>query len=298
MKIKLLTASVAAVLLAGCGSDSDPVVKTYSVQAYDPAVIGMKVEAVCGGETYEAIELTTNYKGMVGQARFENLDVVDSPDQCEFILTHTDSSRDASNGKPITTDYAIPQGLAQVDGLVTGSPFTTLIASSLEDGELYSPEVAEKVFSDLGIDINAIGVSVDELLLNTEQVVQDLQAQEDEGASAIATQLIATANVVSDVIKANPEASPESISVAAKAITEEVITANPDYPKSETGEVIYVTIPAEDTQKVVGDVQDAIDAGTPTDEIKPDVPTIPEPEVGEPIDPVDPPTGTGGTGGN
>ncbi|APX08031.1 hypothetical protein BWP24_17660 [Vibrio campbellii] len=298
MKIKLLTASVAAVLLAGCGSDSDPVVKTYSVQAYDPAVIDMKVEAVCGGETYEAIELTTNYKGMVGQARFENLDVVDSPDQCEFILTHTDSSRDASNGKPITTDYAIPQGLAQVDGLVTGSPFTTLIASSLEDGELYSPEVAEKVFSDLGIDINAIGVSVDELLLNTEQVVQDLQAQEDEGASAIATQLIATANVVSDVIKANPEASPESISVAAKSITEEVITANPDYPKSETGEVIYVTIPAEDTQKVVGDVQDAIDAGTPTDEIKPDVPTIPEPEVGEPIDPVDPPTGTGGTGGN
>ncbi|HDM8215618.1 putative periplasmic lipoprotein [Vibrio campbellii] len=298
MKIKLLTASVAAVLLAGCGSDSDPVVKTYSVQAYDPAVIGMKVEAVCGGETYEAIELTTNYKGMVGQARFENLDVVDSPDQCEFILTHTDSSRDASNGKPITTDYAIPQGLAQVDGLVTGSPFTTLIASSLEDGEVYSPEVAEKVFSDLGIDINAIGVSVDELLLNTEKVVQDLQAQEDEGASAIATQLIATANVVSDVIKANPEASPESISVAAKAITEEVITANPDYPKSETGEVIYVTIPAEDTQKVVGDVQDAIDAGTPTDEIKPDVPTIPEPEVGEPIEPVDPPTGTGGTGGN
>ncbi len=298
MKIKLLTASVAAVLLAGCGSDSDPVVKTYSVQAYDPAVIGMKVEAVCGGETYEAIELTTNYKDMVGQARFENLDVVDSPDQCEFILTHTESSRDASNGKPITTDYTIPQGLAQVDGLVTGSPFTTLIASSLEDGEVYSPEVAEKVFSDLGIDINAIGVSVDDLLLNTEQVVQELQAQEDEGASAIATQLIATANVVSDVIKANPEASPESISVAAKSITEEVITANPDYPKSETGEVIYVTIPAEDTQKVVGDVQDAIDAGTPTEEIKPDVPTIPEPEVGEPIDPVDPETGTGGTGGN
>ena len=298
MKIKLLTASVAAVLLAGCGSDSDPVVKTYSVQAYDPAVIGMKVEAVCGGETYEAIELTTNYKGMVGQARFENLDVVDSPDQCAFILTHTESSRDASNGKPITTDYTIPQGLAQVDGLVTGSPFTTLIASSLEDGEVYSPEVAEKVFSDLGIDINAIGVSVDDLLLNTEQVVQELQAQEDEGASAIATQLIATANVVSDVIKANPEASPESISVAAKSITEEVITANPDYPKSETGEVIYVTIPAEDTQKVVGDVQDAIDAGTPTEEIKPDVPTIPEPEVGEPIDPVDPPKLTGGSGGN
>ncbi|WP_186174932.1 hypothetical protein [Vibrio jasicida] len=301
MKIKLLTASVAAVLLAGCGSDSDPVVKTYSVQAYDPAVIGMKVEAVCGGETYEAIELTTNYKNMVGQARFENLDVVTSPDECEFILTHTDSSRDASNGKPITTDYAIPQGLAQADGLVTGSPFTTLIAGSLEEGEVYSPEVAEKVFADLGIDINEIGVSVDELLLNTEQVVQDLQEQggDDPAASAIATQLIATANVVSDVIKANPEASPEAISVAAKAITEEVITANPDYPKSKTGDVIYVEIPAEDTKKVVEEVKDAIEAGTPVEDIKPDVPTIPDPEVGEPIEPEDPPgDGTGGTGGN
>ncbi|OQQ06301.1 hypothetical protein BK412_02540 [Vibrio campbellii] len=299
MKIKLLTASVAAVLLAGCGSDSDPVVKTYSVQAYDPAVIDMKVSYTCGELTGEADELTTNYKGMVGQARISHVDVVTAPHECEFVLSPTETSRDSSNGKPITTEYTIPQGLAQVDGLVTGSPFTTLIASSLEDGEVYSPEVAEKVFSDLGIDINAIGVSVDELLLNTEKVVQDLQAQEDEGASAIATQLIATANVVSDVIKANPEASPESISVAAKAITEEVITANPDYPKSETGGVIYVTIPAEDTQKVVGDVQDAIDAGTPTDEIKPDVPTIPEPEVGEPIDPEDPPGGsTGGTGGN
>ncbi|MEF1246386.1 hypothetical protein [Vibrio owensii] len=299
MKIKLLTASVAAVLLAGCGSDSDPVVKTYAVQAYDPAVIGMKVEAVCGGETYEAIELTTNYKDMVGQARFENLAVVDSPDQCEFVLTHTDSSRDASNGKPITTDYAIPQGLAQADGLVTGSPFTTLIAGSLGEGEIYSADVAEKVFSDLGIDINAIGVSVDELLLNTEQVVQDLQEQGDDDASAIATQLIATANVVSDVIKANPDASPESVSVAAKAITEEVIAANPAYPLSETGDVIYVEIPAEDTQQVVGDVQDAIDAGTPVEDIKPDVPTIPDPEVGEPIEPEDPPGGgTGGTGGN
>ena len=299
MKIKLLTASVAAVLLAGCGSDSDPVVKTYSVQAYDPAVIDMKVTYTCGDLTGEADELTTNYKGMVGQARISHIDVVTAPHECEFVLSPTATSRDSSNGKPITTEYTIPQGLAQVDGLVTGSPFTTLIAGSLEEGEVYSPEVAEKVFSDLGIDINAIGVSVDELLLNTEQVVQDLQEQGDDGASAIATQLIATANVVSDVIKANPEASPEAISVAAKAITEEVITANPDYPQSETGEVIFVTIPAEDTQKVVEEVKDAIEAGTPVEDIKPDVPTIPDPEVGEPIEPEDPPGGgTGGTGGN
>jgi hypothetical protein len=299
LKIKLLTASVAAVLLAGCGSDSDPVVKTYSVQAYDPAVIDMKVTYTCGDLTGEADELTTNYKGMVGQARISHIDVVTAPHECEFVLSPTATSRDSSNGKPITTEYTIPQGLAQVDGLVTGSPFTTLIAGSLEEGEVYSPEVAEKVFSDLGIDINAIGVSVDELLLNTEQVVQELQDQGDDDASAIATQLIATANVVSDVIKANPDASPESVSVAAKAITEEVIAANPAYPLSETGDVIYVEIPAEDTQQVVGDVQDAIDAGTPVEDIKPDVPTIPDPEVGEPIEPEDPPgPGTGGTGGN
>ena len=298
MKIKLLTASVAAVLLAGCGSDSDPVVKTYSVQAYDPAVIDMKVTYTCGDLTGEADELTTNYKGMVGQARISHIDVVTAPHECEFVLSPTATSRDSSNGKPITTEYTIPQGLAQVDGLVTGSPFTTLIAGSLEEGEVYSPEVAEKVFSDLGIDINAIGVSVDELLLNTEQVVQELQDQGDDDASAIATQLIATANVVSDVIKANPDASPESVSVAAKAITEEVIAAIPNYPLSSTGDVIYVEIPVEDTQKVVEEVEDAIGAGTPVGDIKPDVPTIPDPEVGEPIEPEDPPTGTGGTGGN
>ena len=79
MKIKLLTASVAAVLLAGCGSDSDPVVKTYSVQAYDPAVIDMKVSYTCGELTGEADELTTNYKGMVGQARISHVDVVTAP---------------------------------------------------------------------------------------------------------------------------------------------------------------------------------------------------------------------------
>ncbi|ARP00214.1 hypothetical protein K01M1_33750 [Vibrio alginolyticus] len=139
----------AAVLLAGCGSDSDPEVKRYSVQAYDPAVIGMKVQAVCGGETYDAIENTTNYEGMVGKARFENINVVNAPGDCAFVLTHTEDSKDASNGKPITSDYKIPQGLAQADSLVTGSPFTTLVANSLKDGEVYSSDIAEKVFENL-----------------------------------------------------------------------------------------------------------------------------------------------------
>ncbi|MCR9882470.1 hypothetical protein NB554_01235 [Vibrio alginolyticus] len=297
MKIKLLTASVAAVLLAGCGSDSDPEVKTYSVQAYDPAVIGMKVQAVCGGETYDAIENTTNYEGMVGKARFENINVVNAPGDCAFVLTHTEDSKDASNGKPITSDYKIPQGLAQADSLVTGSPFTTLVANSLKDGEVYSSDIAEKVFENLGIDINASGKTVDEILRDTESVVAGLGSE--GGNSALATQLVATANVVSDIIKANPTASPEAVAVAAKAITEDVIAANPNYPENDSGDVIYVTIPAEDTQKVVADVQEAIDNDIPLEDIEPDVPQIPDAEVGEPIEPEDPPgPGTGATGGN
>ncbi|MDF5533782.1 hypothetical protein P3716_26885, partial [Vibrio parahaemolyticus] len=177
MKIKLLKARVAAVLLAGCGSDSDPEVKRYSVQAYDPAVIGMKVQAVCGGETYDAIENTTNYEGMVGKARFENINVVNAPGDCAFVLTHTEDSKDASNGKPITSDYKIPQGLAQTDSLVTGSPFTTLVANSLKDGEVYSSDIAEKVFENLGIDINASGKTVDEILRDTESVVAGLGSE-------------------------------------------------------------------------------------------------------------------------
>jgi hypothetical protein len=301
LKIKLLTASVAAVLLAGCGGsdDSQPVVKTYSVQAYDPAIIGMRVAYDCGGDIQgEADELTTNYNGMVGYARISNADVVAAPQDCKFTFTPTDESVDASNGKRITTSYTIPKGLAQADVPVTGSPFTTLVAASLEEGEVYTPEVAEEVFADLGIDINESGVSVDELLRNTEAVVKDLEekGQDSADSKALASQLVATANVVSDVIKANPEASAKSVSVSAKAITEEVLVANPDYPKSETGDVIYVEIPAEDTKKVVEQVEQDIKDEKPVDQIKPDVPAVPEANPGKPVDPVEPPTG--GAGGN
>ncbi|MCS0416090.1 hypothetical protein [Vibrio diabolicus] len=299
MKIKLLTASVAAVLLAGCGSDSDPEVKTYSVQAYDPAVIDMKVTYTCGDLTGEADELTTNYKGMVGYARISHVDVVSDPEDCSFVLSPTATSRDASNGKPISTTYKIPQGLAQADTPVTGSPFTTLVTDTLEEGAIYTPEVAEQVFDDLGLDINAMGVSVNDLLRNTESVVKQLDESGDAATKALATKLVATANVVSDVIKANPTASPKAISVAAKAITEDVIAANPNYPENDSGDVIYVTIPTEDTQKVVADVQEAIDNDIPLEDIEPEVPQIPDAEVGEPIEPEDPPApGTGATGGN
>ncbi|ANC00274.1 hypothetical protein FORC14_4577 [Vibrio parahaemolyticus] len=301
LKIKLLTASVAAVLLAGCGSDSDPVVKTYSVQAYDPAVIGMKVTYTCGDLTGEADELTTNYETMVGYARISHIDVVSAPQDCEFVLSPTATSRDASNSKPITTTYKIPKGLAQADSRVTGSPFTTLVADSLEEGGVYSPEVAEQVFADLGIDINAIGVSVDDLLRNTENVVKELDKSTDAATKALATKLVATANVVSDVIKANPTATPKSISVAAKAITEEVIAKNPHYPKAgaDSEDVIYVEISAEDTKNVVDQVEKDIAAGKPVDEIKPTVPTIPDAKPGKPVkpDPL-PDGGTGATGGN
>ncbi|MFH4497574.1 hypothetical protein WMQ61_06570 [Vibrio diabolicus] len=297
MKIKLLTASVAAVLLAGCGSDSDPEVKTYSVQAYDPAVIGMEVSYDCGGDLKgKADELTTNYKGMVGYARISHIDVVSAPSECTFTLKHTDKSVDASNGKRITTDYKIPKGLAQADAPVTGSPFTTLVTDTLEEGAIYTPEVAEQVFADLGLDVNAMGVSVNDLLRNTESVVKQLDESGDAATKALATKLVATANVVSDVIKANPTASPKAISVAAKAVTEEVIKKNPNYPKNDSGDVIYVEVSEEDTKDVVNQVEKEIEAGKPVDDFKPVVPPIPDAKPGKPVEPVDPPSG--GSGGN
>ncbi|WP_229650738.1 hypothetical protein [Vibrio parahaemolyticus] len=175
------------------------------------------------------------------------------------------------------------------------------MADSLEEGGVYSPEVAEQVFADLGIDINAIGVSVDDLLRNTENVVKELDKSTDAATKALATKLVATANVVSDVIKANPTATPKSISVAAKAITEEVIAKNPHYPKAgaDSEDVIYVEISAEDTKNVVDQVEKDIAAGKPVDEIKPTVPTIPDAKPGKPVkpDPL-PDGGTGATGGN
>ncbi|HHF3127560.1 TPA: hypothetical protein ACPJ1U_003020 [Vibrio alginolyticus] len=297
MKIKLLTASVAAVLLAGCGSDSDPEVKTYSVQAYDPAVIGMEVSYDCGGDLKgQADELTTNYEGMVGKARISHIDVVSAPGECTFTLKHTDKSVDASNGKPITSDYKIPKGLAQADSLVTGSPFTTLVANSLDDGEVYSSDTAEKVFANLGIDINASGKTVDEILRDTESVVANLQSE--GGNSELATKLVATANIVSDIIKANPTAAPEAVAVAAKSMAEEVIAKYPHYPKAgaDSEEVIYVEISEKDTKNVVEQVEKDIAAGKPVDQIKPTVPPVPDAKPGKPVDPVAPPSG--GSGGN
>ncbi|MFV8429522.1 hypothetical protein ACNO6Y_02850 [Vibrio owensii] len=303
MKIKLLTASVAAVLLAGCGSDSDPVVKNYSVQAYDPAVINMNVVAICDGVRINAIEPTTNYEGMVGQARFQDLRVVESPSDCEFELTPPSEgsgveAKDVSNGKVIKTAYKIPQGLAEEDGMVTGSPFSTLVAAKMEEaGVGYAPSIVKDVLVDLGFDENTDlnGLDFDDFLRDTEAAIESFKVSD----STLATKFIATANVASDVIAANPDASPASIAVATKAITKDVIAANPDYPQNETGDVIYVEIPAEDTQKVVEEVQDAIDKGEEPGAIEPNVPDIPPPVTGEPIEPEDPPgPGTGGTGGN
>ncbi|MEI2421115.1 hypothetical protein V6O07_12650, partial [Arthrospira platensis SPKY2] len=112
---------------------------------------------------------------------------------------------------------------------------------------------------------------------STENVVKELDKSTDAATKALATKLVATANVVSDVIKANPTATPKSISVAAKAITEEVIAKNPHYPKAgaDSEDVIYVEISAEDTKNVVDQVEKDIAAGKPVDEIKPTVPTIP-----------------------
>jgi len=305
LKIKLLTASVAAVLLAGCGSDSDPEVKTYSVQAYDPAVINMNVVAICDGVPINAIERTTNYEDMVGQARFQDLRVVEAPEDCEFKLTPPTAesgvqAKDASNGKVITTSYSIPKGLAEAGSMVTGSPFSTLVAKTMEkEGQVYTPDIVKDVLVNMGFDQSTElnGLDFTEFLLDTESVIERFGASD----AALATKFIATANVASDVIAANPDASPESISVAAKSITEEVIAKNPHYPKASAGsdDVIYVEISEEDTKNVVEQVEKDIAEGKPVDQIKPTVPTIPEAKPGKPIKPEPQPgDGTGATGGN
>ncbi|WP_420788185.1 hypothetical protein [Vibrio alginolyticus] len=169
-----------------------------------------------------------------------------------------------------------------------------MVANSLDDGEVYSSDTAEKVFANLGIDINASGKTVDEILRDTESVVANLQSE--GGNSELATKLVATANIVSDIIKANPTAAPEAVAVAAKSMAEEVIAKYPHYPKAGAGDVIYVTIPAEDTQKVVADVKEAIDNDIRPLKIKLNIPPVPDAKPGKPVDPVAPPAG--GSGGN
>lgn len=287
MKMKILAAAVACSMLAACGgSDNDnsvtPEDASHSVMAYDPAVRGMNASYSCDNGTSGSAGTTDND----GIVKITNTTVVNTPDTCSFTFTGATGAVDMSNGKDMSkVSYKIPRGLAKAGSIVTASPLTTLIANKLGDAE-YTESAAIEVLSELGLDVtNSTGISVEQLLLNTENVLETQLSN-----ASLVAQVRATTAVLSDVLVVSPNAPADNVAQAAKKIANEVIKTYPNYPKSGSGDdEIYLDFTADTT--VINDV-----VSNPGKDI---VITLPEAKPSKPVDTTEPPAtgGTGGTGG-
>lgn len=283
MKIKILAVAVAGILLSGCRNDDNGSFPALGVQAYDPAIQNMDASVLCEDGTTE-----TRKTGFDGKANFTSLTVTAAPETCTFTFTGNADSVDVSNGKSMDgVTYIIPKGMASRDASAnTASPITTLIAKKLGDAP-YTPEVAAEVMSDLGLGelINNGTIDVTEFLLNTESVIKNLKT--DETTQTAFSQLSAATAVLSDVLKANPDATPEeadSMAAASVTLTAQVLEDNPGYPASgPDGEGAPVVVEFEEADlvefvnNIINDVEDTslpeitfpdavpeVEPGTPT----------------------------------
>lgn len=291
MKIKLLAVAVAGILLSGCNDDNGEI-KGLSVQAFDPAVQNMTAVAKCDDGTNETA--TTGYDG---NAKFLELTPQIFPGTCTFTFTGGATAVDVSNGKSMTgVVYTIPKGMAQAGSPVTASPMTTLIAKELAaSGEEYSEATATTVLQSLGLgSLLNNGVDVTKLLSNTEEVLKELSTTNATDASLLA----ATTAVLSDVLTADPSATAAAVSTTTATLSENVLTTNPAYPTSTTGEQIYV----EFNETVVKDYVEAVEEQIKNPDTAPALPAPPVPAtpdakpVPAPELPTPPTGGTGGTG--
>ncbi len=282
MKYKILALSIVGAILGGCGSDNDNSVSaTYEIMAFDPAVMGMKGTYNCDNGVTGQLP-ATSFEGI---SKVSEPTVVNSPETCAFAYNATAGAVDVSNGKDMSkVSYTFPKGLATLGTLATASPISTLIEKEL-DGQPYNEATGVEVLTALGLgDLlnNGSINSAADLLLNTEEVIADLPAEE-------ASQVSATTAVLSDVLVVSPDADVDVVSATTVAITEEVIADNPNYPESPTGETIYYDL--TETPALIEDVVDAVEKGEEP------VVGIPGPKPAKPTDPTDPTGGTGGTGG-
>lgn len=281
--------AVSGVILAGCNNDTN-IKPNVAVQAWDPAVYLMNAEANCTDGTIE-----TGKTDFSGNAAFYSSTIVNSPETCSFTFTGDANSVDVSNSKSMDgVTYVLPKGLAAAGAPITASPLTTLINTELKaTGAEYSDSAAQTILVDLGLtDILTSGVSINELLTNTETVTAKLKADGSDNYNLLS----ATTAVLSDVIKQDPTAEASDVATTAKAFTEQVLVAESDYPETSTGELVVVELDPSQIDSVISDVEGGNDS-----------PTVPPQddklEPAKPVDPPKPPTGgtggggTGGTGG-
>lgn len=231
VKYKVLATLVAGSLLAACNSSNSS--DSYKLQAYDPAVENMQASYKCNDATDYTSAGKTDFNG---NANITNAVVTATPELCAFKFVGGSDAIDTSNGKSMDgVTYLIPKGLAQAGQLVTASPLTTLIANALGENE-YDESTADTILRDLGLGglINN-GTSISDLLLKTETVANALSATEK-------ATLLSTTAVLSDVAKNNTTASVKDIADATKKFAAAVVTANPNYPTTPSGNPAVVTV--------------------------------------------------------
>jgi hypothetical protein len=286
VKLKLLALAVSGVILAGCNNDTN-IKPNVAVQAWDPAVYLMNAEANCTDGTIE-----TGKTDFSGNAAFYSSTIVNSPETCSFTFTGDANSVDVSNGKSMDgVTYVLPKGLAAAGAPITASPLTTLINTELKTtGAEYSDSAAQTILVDLGLtEILTSGVSVNDLLLDTETVTAKLKADASTNASSSYSLLSATTAVLSDVLKDSSGATVEQLTLTTNAISSDLLDDYETYPDNG-GELVVVTVSSEDVTIVLDQVKTDPAA-------EPNVP-VQTPDKAEPVDPPKPPTGgTGGTGG-
>lgn len=272
VKIKMLAIAISGVLLAGC-NDSNGSAPSASISAFDPAVYLMNVSADCTDGTTEG-PIKTDFTGI---AKFNETTVVTSPETCKFTLVGDAQSVDVTNGKSMNgVTYVIPKGLAKAGSPITGSPLTTLIAKELGNSD-YNENTASTVLTALGLTDILNTTSINDLLLNTESVIDGLKTSNAANAKLLAS----TTAVLSDANSSSKTAT--EIAAATKDIAAQVVVDNPNYPTTPNGNPVKVEI----TPTYVDDVaENTID------------PTVNKPNTEEGKAETPPTGGTGGTGSN
>lgn len=305
MKIKLISALIAGIILAGCGSDSDDNIdkdkgKPSVVLAFDGAINGMQATYSCdNGETGTTAGKTDGY----GKVTIYNDTFADKPESCsvELSVPVGEKAIDMSNGKDMSkVAYSIPKGLikaGQTD--IAATPFTTLITKTMQEtGDTDIQTAKDSVFTSLGLDSSLTEEQKEGMLTKPQETLATLD-------KTIAQDVVAKTVVLSDVLvtqKDDETVTVADITAVTKTIAKDVIAKNPTYPKASEGSNDIIVIDVSDALADKDNFEQAAGGVVPPviEEELTDPPVVPEADLPKPekppVDPT-PPTPPPGTGG-
>ena len=287
-KSKILSLCIATAFLYGCNDDDNNSSST-EVQAYDGPVRGMVANYFCNG----GIEGTSDATDDNGKTTISGL-FSRSPELCNINFEGTANAIDMENGRNMAgVIYSAPRGIFNRNGHFTVSPLTTLLDKYL-DGQEYNEASAAEILQNLGLDdIANSGISIRELLTNTEAVVGQLKSN----SPTLFSKLAASKMILSDVISSQSGISAAQIAATTKKLAEVIIKTYPNFPINNSGQEIVVNL--REKLKESGFI-DKVTSGELSDDALNDIieDNIADAIKPNPTDPDTPATGgTGGTGG-